>query len=125
VLPKSPLGQAIGYGLPRWDGLIRYCEDGELSIDNNLAEGAIRPCTLGRKNYLFFGSDRGGRTAAVWYSLVASCKVHQVEPWAYLQDTLGHLAKLDFAVPDAARLMPLLPDVWRDAHREARRKWSR
>lgn len=127
VLPKSPLGQALGYVLPRWEGLTRYCQDGELSIDNNLSERTIRPCTIGRKNYLFFGSDRGGHTAAVWYSLVASCKTHQVEPWAYLRDVLGQLAKFD-ALTGATvdeRLAALLPDRWLAAHPTARRKWSR
>ena len=60
VLPKSPLGQAIGYVLPRWDGFTRYCEDGRLAIDNNLSERTLRPCAIGRKNWLFLGSDRGG-----------------------------------------------------------------
>jgi len=72
VLPKSPLGQAIGYVLPRWAGFTRYCEDGRLAIDNNVSERTLRPCTIGRKNWLFVGSDRGGRTAAILFSLVAS-----------------------------------------------------
>ena len=68
VLPKSPVGQAIHYVLPRWEGLTRYCEDGALAIDNNLAERTLRPCAIGRKNWLFLGNDRGGRTAAVLFS---------------------------------------------------------
>ena len=60
VLPKSPVGQALQYVLPRWDGLVRYCENGSLSIDNNLSERMVRPVAVGRKNYLFLGSDNGG-----------------------------------------------------------------
>ena len=130
VLPKSPLGQAIGYTLPRWDGLTRYCEDGDLSIDNNLSERMIRPCTIGRKNFLFFGSDRGGKTAAILYSLMASCKANSVEPWAYLKDVLTKLPQLD--ITDSSRtqataeaLSPFLPDQWLQAHPESRRAWSR
>lgn len=123
VLPKSPLGQAIGYVLPRWDGFVRYCEDGDLSIDNNLSERMIRPCTIGRKNYLFFGSDRGGRTAAVLYSLMASCKANSVEPWAYLRDMLTRMS--DQAQPPSESLASLLPDAWLQSHSDHRRTWSR
>ena len=63
VLPKSPFSQALQYVLPRWDGLIRYCENGALSIDNNLS-GRMIAVAIGRKNYLFMGSDNGGKTAA-------------------------------------------------------------
>jgi len=72
VLPKSPIGQAISYALSNWEALIRYCEDGDLEIDNNRSERSIRGTALGRKNWMFFGSDNGGRTAAVLNSLVAS-----------------------------------------------------
>ena len=63
-MPKSALGQAIGYALNNWDALNRYTTDGDLAVDNNTAERAIRPLVVGRKNYLFLGSDAGGRTAA-------------------------------------------------------------
>jgi hypothetical protein len=88
VLPKSPIGQAIHYVLPRWEGLTRYCADGTLAIDNNLAERTLRPLAIGRKNWLFLGNDRGGHTAAILFSIMASCKANQVEPWAYLRDVL-------------------------------------
>jgi transposase len=120
VLPKSPVGQAIGYVLPRWEGLTRYCEDGCLAIDNNLSERMIRPCAIGRKNYLFFGSDDGGRAAAVLYSILASAKANQVEPFAYTRDVVDHFAKN--AQTDLKRL---LPGVWLATHPEARRNWSR
>jgi hypothetical protein len=72
VLPKSPVGQALQYVLPRWDGLVRYCENGSLSIDYNLSERMVRPVAIGRKNYLFLGSDNGGTNAAGLYSCTAS-----------------------------------------------------
>lgn len=120
VLPKSPVGQAIGYVLPRWEGLARYCQDGCLAIDNNLSERMIRPCAIGRKNYLFFGSDDGGRAAAVLYSILASAKANQVEPFAYVRDLIDTFAK--HAAPD---LTQLLPNAWLAAHPDARRNWSR
>jgi hypothetical protein len=120
VLPKSPVGQAIGYVLPRWEGLTRYCEDGILSVDNNLSERMIRPCAIGRKNYLFFGSDDGGRAAAVLYTIMASAKANQVEPFAYVRDLLDVFSKE--SAPD---LTPLLPNSWLTAHPEVRRNWSR
>ncbi len=123
VLPKSPLGQAIGYVLPRWEGLARYCEDGRLSIDNNLSERALRPCAIGRKNWISLGSDRGGRTAAVLFSVMASCKANQVEPFAYLRDVLSRASALGTANP--SELDALLPDVWLQNHPDAHRPWSR
>ena len=104
VLPKSPMGQAIHYALLRWDGLTRYCDDGTLSIDNNLAERTLPPVCYRRKNWLFLGNDRGGRTAAVLFSFTASCKANQVEPWAYLRDAIVQLTArpLDFPVYSSA-----------------------
>ena len=120
ALPKSPVGQALQYVLPRWGGLVRYCENGALSIDNNLSERSVRPVTVGRKNYLFLGSDHGGKAAAVLYSVMASAKANQVEPFAYLRDLLVQLS--GHSPPAAAAL---LPDAWLTAHPEARRYWSR
>jgi transposase len=120
VLPKSPMGHAIHYVLPRWEGLTRYCDDGALAIDNNLAERTLRPCAIGRKNWLFLGNDRGGHTAAILFSIMASCKANQVEPWAYLRDVLCQLSS---GSPPAAAT--LLPDAWLAAHPEAHRCWSR
>jgi transposase len=106
------VGQAIHYVLPRWEGLTRYCEDGALAIDNNLAERTLRPCAIGRKNWLFLGNDRGGRTAAVLFSFMASCKANQVEPWAYLRDVIVQLTDQPRdAVPAEAFIRQLLPDA--------------
>jgi len=92
VLPKSPIGQAIGYALNNWTALTRYGDDGDLHIDNNPAENAIRPIVLGRKNWLFAGSDKGGRTAAILSSFMASCRRQEIDPFAYLCDVLAKFA---------------------------------
>ncbi len=92
VLPKSPMGQAIQYALNQWDALERYIEDGDFSIDNNAAERALRPIAIGRRNWLFAGSDKGGERAAIIYTLIETCKRHGVEPYAYLRDILGRIA---------------------------------
>ena len=123
VLPKSPLGQAIGYVLPRWDGLVRYCEDPALAIDNNLSERTLRPCAIGRRNWTFLGNDRGGRTAAVLFSFTASCKANSVEPWAYLRDVVLRLAAT--RPSSSAELDELLPDAWLRTHPESRREYAR
>lgn len=88
VLPKSPMGQATGYCIPRWDHLIAYLHDGSLEIDNNLAENAIRPIALGRKNYLFAGSQRGAQRAAMFYSFFGTCKKNDVNPFDWLKKVL-------------------------------------
>lgn len=88
VLPKSPIGVAIQYCIPRWENLQAYLFDGNLEIDNNLAENAIRPITLGRKNYLFAGSDRGAERAAMFYSFFGTCKANNVNPYLWLKHVL-------------------------------------
>jgi transposase len=88
ALPKSPIGQAITYALNQWTALTRYLEDGAITIDNNPAENALRAIAIGRKNYLFLGSDRGGRAAAIHYSLIHSAQRHGLDPFAYLRDVL-------------------------------------
>jgi transposase len=110
VLPRSPTAGAIGYALSNWSALTRYVESGILDIDNNACERAIRPIALGRKNWLFVASDRGGRAAAVAFSLVQTCKLHGVEPFAYLADVLRRLP----AHP-INRVAELLPFRWQPA----------
>jgi transposase len=107
VLPKSPLGQAIGYTLSNWDALRRYLEDGDLEIDNGRSERALKPTALGRKNWLFFGSDRGGRTGAILKSFTATCKDLKIDPFVYLRDVFERIS----AHP-MSRLDELLPDRW-------------
>lgn len=112
VLPKSPAGQAITYALNQWDALCVYATDGDLDIDNNAAENALRRVAIGRKNWLFCGSDNGGRTAAVHFSLLATCDRHRVDPFAYLKDVLTRIA----AHP-MHHLAELLPQNWKPANR--------
>lgn len=104
VLPRSAMGKAIGYMLNQWPRLEKYLTDGQLEIDNNLVENAIRPVALGRKNYLFAGSHKGARRAAAIYTLVSNARLHDIEPFAYLRDVLyripGHpYRKLDELLP--------------------------
>lgn len=110
VLPKSPMGQAITYALNQWEALCVYTTDGDLAIDNNAAENALRRVAIGRKNWLFCGSDNGGHTAAILFSLIATCQRHNVEPFAYLRDVLTRIA----ATP-MSQLDQFLPDQWKAA----------
>lgn len=114
VLPKSPMGVAIDYTLSNWEALLRYTEDGDLEIDNNAAERSLRPIVVGRRNWLFYGSDKGGRTGAVLSTLIASCKRLRIEPFAYLRDLFTRIS----AHPHH-HLDELLPDKWRIAQRNA------
>ena len=104
VLPKSPMGQAITYALNQWDALSVYVTDGDLAIDNNPSENALRRVALGRKNWLFCGSDAGGDTAAILFTFIATCQRRNVEPFAYLRDTLTRIAEHPLC-----RLAELLP----------------
>ena len=106
-LPKSPWGQAVGYALGRWQKLCRYVEDGRIEIDNNLVENAIRPIALGRKNYLFAGSHAAAQRAAVIYSLLATCKKHEVNPQEWLTDVLRRIP-----THPMKQVQELLPHHW-------------
>jgi hypothetical protein len=112
VLPKSPLGKAIGYMTRHWNALTRFCDDGRIEIDNNRVERQMRGVAVGRKNWLFAGSAAGGQRAAVAYSLIGTCGLLGVEPWAYLKDVLQRLAEGG----DPATLTPRL---WRSARAES------
>jgi len=113
-LPKSPIGTAARYALGNWQALVRYCEDGELAIDNNAAERAVKPCAIGRKNWIFCGSDNGGRTAAILFTMTGSAKRHNLDPFAWLKGVLTRLPLLRAAhdLPPDELLQPLLPDSW-------------
>lgn len=91
VSSKSALAGAIRYALARWVALTRYCDDGRIEIDNNAAERALRAVALGRKNYLFAGSDAGGSRAAVIYSLIGTAKLNGIDPYAYLRHVLERI----------------------------------
>jgi transposase len=106
-LPKSEAGQAVNYILKNWTALRRYCEDPDLSIDNNHTERSLRGWAVGRNNWTFFGSDRGGKTAAVLRSFVASCELVKVDPFAWFQDVLSRIGSHPIT-----RLDELLPHCW-------------
>jgi transposase len=109
-LPKSPWGQAVNYALNRWEKLSRYVEDGRIEIDNNLIENAIRPIALGRRNYLFTGSHDAAQRAAVIYSLLGTCKKHDVNPYDWLRDVLARIP-----THPHKQLDELLPHIWNNS----------
>lgn len=113
VLPKSPMGQAVTYALNQWAALQRYLEDGRLAIDNNATERSLRGVAVGRKNWLFTGSEAGGRRAAVLYSIVESCRRLRLDPFAYIRDVLPRLAS-----HPAREVEQLTPAGWRTAFPE-------
>ena len=114
VLPKSAVRGAMEYTLSNWAALSVYPEDGWLDIDNNEGENALRGLCIGRRNWLFCGSDRGGRAAAIHFSLLASCKRHGHDPWVYYRDVLRRLPVI---LPGASEedLLSLLPHLWKPA----------
>jgi transposase len=131
--PSSKLAEAINYVLNRWHAMIRYTEDGRYAIDNNLIERLLRPAVIGRKNYLFFGSDGGADAAAIWYTLIQSARRNLVDILPYLTDVLTRLptivpeylptgsAKSPFAslaADQVSALRSLLPDQWLREHPE-------
>jgi transposase len=108
VLPKSPIGEAISYALNHWQALIRPLEAGFLEIDNGESERALKPVAIGRRNWLFAGSDNGGKTAAVLMSLCATCKAWLIDPFAYLRDVHDRVS-----THPMSRIEELLPDRWK------------
>jgi transposase len=98
---KSDLAKAIRYARSRWDALTCYCADGRLELSNNAAENAIRPVALGRKNWLFAGSDAGGERAAVFYTLIRTAKLNAIEPEAYLREVLTRIGEHPINAIDA------------------------
>jgi transposase len=111
LLPKSPVAQAVYYARAQWTALTRFLEDGRLGLDNNIAERTLRLAAVGRKNYMFFGSDAGGHRAAVIYSLVASCKLVGIDPFAYLRDVISIACD-----PTFTRFAEITPAAWKAAH---------
>lgn len=107
ILPQSAIGIAFTYALKRWDKITRYTTKGFLEIDNNRIENAIRPLALGRKNYLFVGSDEGGKRAAMMYSLFATCAAHNINPLAWLTDVLNRIPEHNIKF-----IEELLPHLW-------------
>ena len=108
TLPKSPLHDAVQYCLNHWKALICYIEDGNREIDNGRAERAMRPIALGRNNWIALGGHRGGEIAAVFYSLIETCKLHDVNTYAYFTDMLSRIAGHPIN-----RVDELLPYQWK------------
>jgi transposase len=101
---KSDLAKAIHYALERWSALLVFVDDGRAEMDNNAAERALRTVAIGRKNYLFAGSDAGGERAAAIYSLLGSAKLNGIDPEAYMTAVLSRIA--DHPVNRVAELLP-------------------
>jgi transposase len=108
VLPKLPISDAIGYARNQWGALTRFLDDARLKLDNNTAERQLRRVAVGRKNWLFAGSDEGAERACVLYSLIASCKQHDVNPFDYLRDVLVRVSE-----HPARDVLALSPKDWK------------
>ena len=126
ILPKSLIGKALTYTLNQWQALCRYCEAGYLSANNNAAERLVKIPAIGRKNFLFVGNERGGHSAAIFYSLVSSAKANGVEPFAWLRNVFAelpyHRDSRPFAQANSHEQVTsddldfLLPDHWLKAN---------
>ena len=108
VLPSSVIGKAIAYSLRRWEKLCIYTTDGRLCIDNNPVENEVRPLAIGRKNYLFAGSHDAAQRAAMIYSLLATCRLHNINPYEWLKDVLIRIPS-----HNVKNLAELLPQNWK------------
>lgn len=107
--PKLNLGKACGYLLGQWDALYAQIEHGQVHLDNNLIENAVRPSAIGKKNFLFIGSPDAGKRSAIIYSIIVSCERHGIDPLSYMRDVLGEMAKLG---KNAKEVDHLLPFTW-------------
>lgn len=110
--PKCALAKAVTYARNQWQALRRYSSDGRLTIDNNISEHTLRQQAIGRKNWLFVGSEQAGEKSAILYTILAGAKRHYLEPWAYVRDVLLRLNAAAASVED------LLPDRWAATHPE-------
>jgi transposase len=108
VSRKSEIGKAIAYALNHWQALIRFLDDGRICLSNNAAERALRGIAVGRRNWTFAGSDRGGERAAAIYTLIETAKLNGVDPQAWLADVLARIAD-----HPAKRVGDLLPWTWK------------
>jgi hypothetical protein len=120
ALPGSPLCKAVLYSLTRWGMLTAYAETGDWPIDNNPAENVQRPIAVGRRNHLFLGSETGGHNAAVFYSLIQSCRLQGIDPVGYLKEICGRMLQGE---TDHAALTPRAIAADRDTTFESTKKW--
>jgi transposase len=111
-LPQSAMGKAIAYTLDQWPALTRFLANGQIEIDNNRVENAIRPTALGKKNWLFIGAAQAGQRAAVLYTVVESCRRHRLDPMAYLRDVLTRLPAMH-----TGQIPEVTPEAWAMARR--------
>ena len=109
LAPKSETAAAIRYALSLWDALSRYLDDGRIELDNLIAERALRPVAVGRRNYLFAGSDNGGQRAAILYSLIGTARLNGLDPEAYLRYVLSRIA--DHPINRIEELLPWHVDL--------------
>jgi transposase len=117
-LPKSPMGQAISYALNQWPALERFLDHGEVEADNNLVENSIRPTAVGKKGWLFFGSEEAGKRNAVVFTLVQNCRMHGVNPYEYFKDMLQRLPQMT----NQDRIDQLTPLNWKKAREQSLRR---
>ncbi|HMI83270.1 MAG TPA: transposase [Polyangiaceae bacterium] len=110
VLPQAPIAEAIGYARNQWGALTRFLDDARLKLDNNTAERQLRRVAVGRKNWLFAGSESGAERACVIYSLLATCKLHGVNSFHYLKDVLVRIGS-----HPARDVLALSPKAWKQA----------
>jgi transposase len=107
ILPQSPIGTAINYALGQWPSLLVFLENGQIEIDNNGVENAIRPTAIGKKNWLFVGDEEGGEHSAIIYTIIEACRRRSINPWEYLRDVLTRLPCMtNHQVKD------LTPEAW-------------
>ncbi|HEY4051814.1 MAG TPA: IS66 family transposase [Acidobacteriaceae bacterium] len=111
-LPRSTMGKAVSYTLGQWQSLEVYLKEPEIEIDNNLVENAIRPTALGKKNWLFFGDADAGQRSAIIYSIIQSCRRHDIEPYTYLRDVLSRLPTMT-----NRQIKDIVPKAWAAAIR--------
>jgi len=111
LLPKHPMAEAVNYALSQWAELNVFCSDGAVAIDNNVSEREMKRVVLNRKNSLFVGNPRGGRTAAILASLTSTCRRHDIDPQLYLTQLLTNLSQVR-----RSELPNWLPDQWKRLH---------
>jgi transposase len=113
LLPRHPMAEAINYALGQWNELNVFCSDGAVPIDNNVSEREMKRIVLNRKNSLFVGNPRGGRTAAILASLTSTCRRHDIDPQLYLTQLLVNLPSATIR-----QLHAWLPDQWKQRQAE-------
>lgn len=113
LLPKHPMAEAVNYVLGQWQELNVFCSDGAVPIDNNVSEREMKRVVLNRKNSLFVGNERGGRTAAILASLTSTCRRHDIDPQLYFIQLLMNLPQTKMS-----QLSEWLPDQWKVRHEQ-------